>query len=321
MTTKKNSSTPSISKTNLKKNSTYPSLGKPVIKKNSVSPSLGNTNIKKKSTSTVKTDPKKNSSSPSMVRTRSKTDLKRKSISPSQGKTTIKKKSTSPPSVVKTTSNTDLKNNSMSPSMGKTRSKTDINNLKVVKEEMSPFVGEKMTSLMEISEATTMMIMSHYGIQDNDIIKTAFMSLVEPENYNRKTSFTKSFGSIKAALKELQPFQMLFTEKNTTKMYSKDNIMALLSNLEKLNMVSNAALQSLILVSAITLTKKKPEGLKMKMPSGSIQGLSKTEIKQRLSYLLTISQVLFHKSHSFDKLDQKKVFKMHKDLIKIVGEY
>ena len=96
--------------------------------------------------------------------------------------------------------------------------------------------------------------------------------------------------------------------------------MALFSNLEKLDMVSNAALQSLILVSAITLTKRKPEGLKMKMPSGSIQDLSKTEIKQRLSYLLTISQVLFHKSHSFVKLDQKKVARMHKDFIKIVGE-
>ena len=77
----------------------------------------------------------------------------------------------------------------------------------------------------------------------------------------------------------------------------------------------------MILVSAITLNKKKPEGLMIKIPSGSIQGLSKTEIKQRLSYLLTISQVLFHKSHSFDQLDQKKFVKMHKDLIKIVGEY
>ena len=217
----------------------------------------------------------------------------------------------------------DLNNisTSASSSLGKTRSKTYLNNLMIVKEEMSPFIGEKKNILMEISEATTMMIMSHYGIQDNDIIKTTFMSLVEPDNYNRKTSFTKSFGSIKPPLKELQPFQKLFTEKNITKMYSKDNIMALFSNLENLNMVSNAALQSLILVSAITLTKKKPDGLKMKMPSGSIQGLSKTEIKQRLSYLLTISQVLFHKSHSFDKVDQKKVAKMHKDLIKIVGEY
>ena len=256
-----------------------------------------------------------------MVKTRSKTNLKRKSASPSLGKNDMKKKSTSPPPMVKTTIKTDLKNNSTSPSMGKTRSKTDLNNLMIVREEMSPFIGEKKNILMEISEATTMMIMSHYGIQDKDIINTTFMSLVEPENYNRKTSFTKSFGSIKTPLKDLQPFQMIFTEKNMTKMCSRDNIMALFSNLEKLDMVSNAALQSLILVSAITLTKKKPEGLKIKMPSGSIQGLGKTEIKQRLSYLLTISQVLFHKSHSFDKLDQKKVAKMHKDLIKIVGEY
>ena len=116
--------------------------------------------------------------------------------------------------------------------------------------------------------------MSHYGIQDKDIINTTYTFLVEPENYNRKTSYIKNYGSIKTPLEEILPFQILFSEKNITKLYSKDNIMALFSNLEKLDKVSNAALRSLILLSAITLSKKKPEGMKMKMPNGSIQGLS-----------------------------------------------
>ena len=59
----------------------------------------------------------------------------------------------------------------------------------------------------------------------------------------------------------------------------------------------------------------------MKRPSGSIQDLSRIGVKKRLSFLLTISQVLFHKSKDFDQLDNKKMSKMQKDLIKIVGEY
>ena len=215
---------------------------------------------------------------------------------------------------------TEQKNSSSSP-LGKTRSKTDLHSLQMLKEEMSHFLGEKKNPLMDISEATAMMLMSHYDIQDQDIINTTYMSMVDPENYNRKTSFTKNYGSIKTYLKEIQPFQMLFSEDDITKMYSKDNIMALFSNLEKLDMVSNVALQSLILVSAITLAKKKPEGMKMKMPSGSIQGLSRIEVKKRLSFLLTISQVLFYKSKDFTQVDDKKVSKMQKDLVKIVGEY
>ena len=113
------------------------------------------------------------------------------------------------------------------------------------------------------------MIISHFGIQDKDIINTTFLSLIEPENYEGKPSFTKSVGSVKTSLKELQLFQMLFTEKNISKIYSEDNILAMFS---KLNMVSNTALMSFVLVSAITLTKKKPTGLKIKMPSGSIKG-------------------------------------------------
>ena len=49
--------------------------------------------------------------------------------------------------------------------------------------------------------------------------------------------------------------------------------------------------------------------------------MSRTEVKKRLSFLLIISQVLFHKSKDFTQVDDKKVSKMQKDLVKIVGEY
>ena len=160
--------------------------------------------------------------------------------------------------------------------LGKTRSKTDLLSLQQIKEEMSTFLGAKKNPMM-----ATARTLFNYGIWDKDIIKTTYM---------------------------------LFSEDDKIKMYSNENITNLLSNLEKLDMVSNVALQSLILVSASSLSKTKPEGLRKKMPSGSIQDLSRTEVKKRLSFLLTISQVLFHKSKDFHQVDNKKVSK-------IGGEY
>ena len=65
-----------------------------------------------------------------------------------------------------------------------------------------------------------MILMTHYNIQDKDIIDTTFMALVDPENYNRKTSFTKQFGNVKTSLKNLEPFQILFSDKNMSEIYS-----------------------------------------------------------------------------------------------------
>merc|ERR1712142_908463 len=218
---------------------------------------------------------------------------------------------------------TDNKNLPTTSTLGKTRSMTNSNNMAVIKEKMSTFVGEKTNALTDISQATAKMLMTHYDIQDTNIINATWLSLVDPENYNRKRDFIKSFDSTaKCALKDLQPFKMLFTEKNGNKMFTTENLAALFSNLEKLNTVSNTVLQSLILMAAITLSRKKPEGLKMKIPTSVLtQSLNKNEIRKRLSFLLTLSQVLYHKSKTFDQLEQKKITKMHKDLIKIVDEF
>ena len=53
--------------------------------------------------------------------------------------------------------------------------------------------------------------------------------------------------------------------------------------------------------------------------------MSRADIRKRLSFLLTISQVLFHKSNTFDLADDKKVSKkvskMNRDLTKISMEF
>jgi hypothetical protein len=208
-----------------------------------------------------------------------------------------------------------------SPSKAQTRNQTNLNTIQLVKEEMSPYLGEKKNPWQETSEATTWMLLSQYNIQDRDIINTTFMALADPKNYNRKPSFTNKFGNIKTSLKELEPFQMLFKEKIRSYMFSKENITAMFSNLEKLGRVPNVVLQALILESAISLTKKKPAGLKMKIPGGSSQGLSWVNVKKRLNFLLFISQELYHRSKSFQEVECKKVAKMHKDLLKIVADY
>jgi len=214
------------------------------------------------------------------------------------------------------------KKNISSPSLGKTRSMTSSNTMALIKEEMTPFVGDKANCLTDICQATAQMMVTYYDIQDRNIIDATWLSLVEPENYNRKKNFVKGFNSdTKNALKDLQPFKMLFTEKNVTKLFTTDNVTTLFANLEKLNMVANSVLQSLILMSAITLSRKKPESLKMRIPACHLTGLNKTEIQKRLCFLLTISQVLFHKSNTFNDLQHKKINKMHKDLVKIVAEF
>ena len=98
-----------------------------------------------------------------------------------------------------------------------------------------------------------------------------------------KTGRQASQSSLETSLKDLEPFQ-LFSNKNMSKILSKDNITALFSNLEKLDMVPNIVLQSLILGSdsAISLTKKKPAGLKVKVPAGPLKGLSRVIVKKRL---------------------------------------
>ena len=51
--------------------------------------------------------------------------------------------------------------------------------------------------------------------------------------------------------------------------------------------------------------------------------MSRVDVKKRPSFLLTISQVLFHRSKSFQQIEDKNVAKMNmnNDLFKIVADY
>ena len=51
-------------------------------------------------------------------------------------------------------------------------------------------------------------------------------------------------------------------------------------------------------------------------PDISNHGLTRTEIKRKLSSLLIISQVIIHKSKSFDKVDYKKILKTIRRIFK-----
>jgi len=194
-------------------------------------------------------------------------------------------------------------------------------------EKVSPFLGEdfeeektfnKNMSLMDLIRNNVMMLTSHYKIENQDVINTAALALSNPENFERNPSFNNKFGHIKSSLKELEPFQRLILEEDLGKMFTIQTIKDMFSNLENLDMTANAALQSLILTTAICLTRKMPSGLKMKV---AWSGLRKIEIQKRLSLLLTVSQILHQKSKDFRKLETNKYDKMHKDLLKIVSDF
>jgi len=212
-------------------------------------------------------------------------------------------------------------------SIKRSPSKNSITNIDSIMEAVSPFLGEdfkeKKTfnvkmSLMDLTRNNAMMLISHYKIENQDVINTAALALSSPENYKRKTSFNNKFGNIKSSLKELEPFQKLILEDDLGKMFTKKPIRDVFSNLENLDMAANAALQSLILTTAICLTGKMPAGLKMKV---SRSGLSKLDVQRRLSLLLSVSQVLYQRSKDFKKLETNKFDKMHKDLLKIVSDF
>ena len=78
-------------------------------------------------------------------------------------------------------------------------------------------------------------------------------------------------------------------------------------------------------MAAITLSRKKPEGLQMKIPRSVLtvtESLNKSDIRKWLVLLLAISEGgLYKASQTFDKKELKKITKINKDLKKIQDEY
>merc|ERR1712080_314900 len=139
----------------------------------------------------------------------------------------------------------------------------------------------------------------------------------------KSQDFQNKLGNIADSLKSLEPYQQLFKEKDTMKLFSQEGSKKLLGHLEDLNMAANVALQTQILVSAMSLTGKKPAGLKidLKLPSSKKSGLTRMEVKKRLSLLITMSEILHQKSKSFTSFEGKKMENIHKDLLKLASDY
>merc|ERR1712080_671359 len=176
-------------------------------------------------------------------------------------------------------------------------------------------------SLQSFSMAAVSLLMAHYKVADQSILNTTAPAMSDMDA-NKKTNIKKKLGDIVDSLESLEAYKQLFTEKNTMKLFSQEGS-KLLDHLEDLDMAANASLQTQILVSAMSLTGKKPAGVKinLKLPCSKASGLIRMEVKKRLNLLLTISEILYQKSKSFKSAESKKMEKVHKDLIKIVSDY
>ena len=149
-----------------------------------------------------------------------------------------------------------------------------------------------------------------YNIQDKDIIDTTSMALVDLENYNRKTSFTNH----KAVWKH-QDFtegSWAFPDPLLRQEHDRDTLQGQHHSpdlqLREAWHGAQYCFPDMILGWAISLTKKKK---RVKVPAGPLKGLSRVDVKRRPSFLLTISQVLFHRSKSFQQIEDKNVAKMN----------
>ena len=90
--------------------------------------------------------------------------------------------------------------------------------------------------------------MSHYKINDKKIVQTVALAMGDMSKIN----FGSKFGDIKPSLQSLEPYKQLFLKQ--TAPLSQDNIKDLFGYIEELDKTANAALQTLLLVSAMSLT-------------------------------------------------------------------
>merc|ERR550517_1375521 len=112
-----------------------------------------------------------------------------------------------------------------------------------------------------------------------------------------------------------------FTEEKTSSLLSPKGS-RLLGHAEDLNVEANAALQALLLVSAMNLTGKKPSGSSLKLASRKSIGLSKADTKKRLLLIATMAGILHQKSNTFeDKKLSAQLAKIYKDINKMVSDF
>jgi len=165
--------------------------------------------------------------------------------------------------------------------------------------------------LKDFSESATALLMSNYKVENEKVLTT--------------TALAMSSGASKSkdkTLSSLERFQQFFTEEKTSSLLSPKGS-RLLGHAEDLNVEANAALQALLLLSAMNLTGKKPSGCSgLKLASRKSIGLSKADTKKRLLLIATMAEILHQKSNTFeDKKLSVQLAKIYKDLNKMVSDF
>jgi len=164
--------------------------------------------------------------------------------------------------------------------------------------------------LKDFSESAVALLMSNYKVENEKVLST--------------TALAMSSGASKSkdkTLSSLERYQQFFTEEKTSSLLSPEGA-RLLGHAEDLNNEANAALQTLLLVSAMNLTGKKPAGSSLKLPSRKSIGLSKADTKKRLLLIATMAEILHQKSNTFeDKKLSAQLAKIYKDLNKMVADF
>merc|ERR1719376_562828 len=165
--------------------------------------------------------------------------------------------------------------------------------------------------LKDFSESAVSLLMSNYKVENEKVLAT--------------TALAMSSGASKSkdkTLSSLERFQQFFTEEKTSSLLSPKGS-RLLGHAEDLNVEANAALQALLLLSAMNLTGKKPSGSSgLKLASRKSIGLSKADTKKRLLLIATMAEILHQKSNTFeDKKLSAQLAKIYKDINKMVSDF
>merc|ERR1719228_3194040 len=164
--------------------------------------------------------------------------------------------------------------------------------------------------LKDFSESAVSLLMSNYKVENEKVLST--------------TALAMSSGASKSkdkTLYSLERYQQFFTEEKTSTLLSPKGS-RLLGHAEDLNTEANAALQALLLVSAMNLTGKKPSGSSIKLASHKSVKLSKADTKKRLLLISTMAEILHQKSNTFeDKKLVAQLAKIYKDLNKMVADF
>merc|ERR1711971_663070 len=164
--------------------------------------------------------------------------------------------------------------------------------------------------LKDFSESATALLMSNYKVENEKVLSTTALAMSSGASESKDKT-----------LSSLERFQQFFTEEKTSSLLSPKGS-RLLGHAEDLNVEANAALQALLLLSAMNLTGKKPSGSSLKLASRKSIGLSKADTKKRLLLIATMAEILHQKSNTFDdKKLSSQLAKVYKDLNRMVSDF